>query len=65
MTPDECMDVLSPLLDAKVAAVMEREKRIEHLQRTVAALAQEKQEQARLLLQEIKVLHVALGIDGI
>ena len=33
--------------------------------RHAAALAQEKHEHERLLLQEIKVLHVALGMDGI
>lgn len=59
------MHLLSPTLEAKVAAVMYHEKKVEELQRALAELEQQKQEQERLLQMEIKVLHAALGIDGI
>ena len=58
------MLLLSSALEAKVAAVIHHEKRIEDLQRALAFLEQDKQEQERQLQLKIKVLHAALGISG-
>lgn len=71
MTADVCMScpcsqmhLLSPTLEAKVAAVMYHEQRVDQLQRDIAELEQQKQEQEQLLQEDIKVLHAALGISG-
>ena len=58
------MHLLSPTLEAKVAAVMYHEQRVDQLQRDIAELEQQKQEQEQLLQEDIKVLHAALGISG-
>ena len=58
------MDLLSPTLEAKVAAVMYHEQRVDQLQRDIAELEQQKQEQEQLLQEDIKVLYAAFGISG-
>jgi len=59
------MHLLSPALEAKVAAVMYHEKRVDQLQRALAELEQQKREQEQLLQEDIEVLHAALGISGV
>jgi hypothetical protein len=55
------MHLLSPALEAKVAAVMYHENRVDQLQRALAELEQQKQEQEQLLQQDIEVLQRALA----